>query len=843
MYTFIMSNDPTYSSSQFNYTSPLASPTGQTIVGGGGTGRSSSGGSSSSSSSYFDIRKGTTTGTEASEQIASELKSTTSSSGKISPSGSGYGSSNLGSGQIAPSENLYSSQIQPNQVSPAGSVLNRASVIGTTISPPRQTYSKSLFQQAGREFFQGDIITSFRTLGSPLNSNQQTGNVKFNYGTNYGTIQRGGFEVKGSGMKTTTTGFQLLTEEAIAFPERYLPSEYRFQVDIEKVSGEIALPIQEKINTGQLSLEEGQKQFEKQFNEAVKKIDTGKYSSSDIFRSKVESAQQTSKTGEILGQSAGIGILSLTPTGQAIIGSSFVKQGTPKITKGLSGSDLTFKERGVLVGTGAFESGLGIAGGGFAVKGAERAADRLLVKELTEKQGASIGKRVYASDNLDVFKTTSFKNFGKEASIKTELVTPIYKSTKPSVVSLTESGQPMVLEKGEDIFSITGGKGVTKTKIFSVEKGAFIETKSNFGFQSFPLQKGSAENVFGRTRILSREGEEGFIGNIIVTPKGTNAFKINKVGGSSRIVENDFGKFAITKGGEVEKGLTFSKNLKGVKGIKIKKSYPLKKVKVQEKGIIKLSGISEESGIKILQPSKIKKTPLSATFQKQSLITPVGIAPRIEKSLIKQTPKIKAPTITALTKGGTKLMTSSKTKSLTPILPKEKLTYTSKSSSLSAPAISPVLLTNQKSRTNLRSLSRTIPSIKTSLATNQKNLQKAKVIPAVKQRQNQKQVIKTPSPLIPFKNKLNPRISTPRNIPFKVPVFKINLPSTKAGSSLFKSTRKSKAPSRTPSLLAIGRRIKSTTKGIGESSGLTIRPILINKRKKKKRMKGGKKKR
>lgn len=96
--------------------------------------------------------------------------------------------------------------------------------------------------------------------------------------------------------------------------------------------------------------------------------------------------------------------------------------------------------------------------------------------------------------------------------------------------------------------------------------------------------------------------------------------------------------------------------------------------------------------------------------------------------------------------------------------------------------------------------------------------------------------IKSPpsTPLIPT-SKLPPTRRPPITPP------RIYFNPKKIKSPLKKTKRKTKAPPRRPSLFAIGTGLKSTRKGLVESSGLTIRPILVTKRRKK--VNGKKKKR
>lgn len=79
----------------------------------------------------------------------------------------------------------------------------------------------------------------------------------------------------------------------------------------------------------------------------------------------------------------------------------------------------------------------------------------------------------------------------------------------------------------------------------------------------------------------------------------------------------------------------------------------------------------------------------------------------------------------------------------------------------------------------------------------------------------------------------------PRFPPFRgPPIFNLGRGRTKTKRTT--SKKKYKAPRRTPSLFAIGTGLKSSGKGLVEGSGLTVRPIIVKKKKRK--MKGGRKK-
>ena len=707
--------------------------------------------------------------------------------------------------------------IQPSRIDVAKPSWERSFDIGTGETKPKPKFIPTV-KQAGRDLFVGgSLIDAFGTMGSLFDSKQKKGDVPFTYGKSYGTIQTG-TAIKGTGALTTTTEFQLLREEGLD-AEKFLPASFRYQRDVDQISKDVSAPIQKDIDLGRIDLDTGMKRFDAEFGRRTANIDTKKYQSSDIFTSKVIAAEKPAFSGSGTAQIVGIGAASLTPVGAAMVGTSFVGSGQQKIGKGFLGEDLSFKQRSVLVGTGGFEAGLGFTGGGLAFKGAERSADRLLIKEITAKEGTITGREIFKSKDLNVFATRSTRNLGGEASMTTDLITPVYRSARKPTIKRSEFGQEIILDEGGEIFSITGGRGRTTSKIFSIEKGKFIESESTFGFQSPNLQRGEAKSFLGGLRT-STKGTEGFMGDVIVTQKGKDIFKVAKVGGTSKQFKKDFGTFTGVKGGAVKSNL-YPRVKKG--GFIFERTAPLQNVKVQERGLILNLESTEATGVKVFQPSGAKKTPLSKTFQQTTQqVTPVGLAPQIESQLIKPATSLKTPTTTTST-GGLRL-----TQTTTP---------KSKSNLLTAQAPASQLLARQQDKSSLKFAG----GLGTSLATTPVSRQRIKTTPALRQSLKQTSTLKQPTPLIPSFKKITPRTRTPSARPrFRLPAFKLGLPSSKYSSSLFKRTsRRGKPPKRTPSLFAIGRNIKAPTVARGESSALTIRPILTKRKKKK--VKGGKK--
>ena len=734
--------------------------------------------------------------------------------------------------------------------------------------PSAPKYNVDLFRKAGREFFyveQGkNPLDAFGTLASPLQKYfpEKKGDTKVTLGSTFGSTQNmgltseGSSTILGSGSPVTMTKTQWLDYKTMTkTPEAFVPSNVRYFKTTENIAKDLQTDIQGKIDTGKLSLEQGQAEYSKQYESKIFKIDMKQFESSDIFREKKIKLNQpsfdVSKTGEFAGL--------FTPFGAV----GYASGGIPLWGKASLGSDLTKTERAKLFGKGSLHIGLGLGMGAFRVKASERASDRLLVKDLLAKEGKIKGTGAILSPRSTLFNTSSFKNIGGEAGIKTGLFSPTFRTTIPATTKF-EKGK-LIKKPAKDIFSVTGGRGVTKYKIWSTEKGKFIEGLNSYTFSSpnilrsktspwsaWKTPQTSWNKVFSKMQDkkklkLKKEDTFGFAGDVTILPKGSKSFSIEGFGGSSRSFTKGKEKFMEVKGGE-QTGLVFKR--KKIGGFIFEKE-PAVRYKVLEKGEIKMldftgkKGFPKSSGkLKVIKQEKNPLLETSPKFkdiykpttpstklkplqkQKQTQVSfpmPVGIAPQVEKQIFKQTPMMK-PDLRVAKIGAGSLIT----KPLFAI--KEKQTQSQ--------VQSPML--KLKSKTKMAVGTKTKTSFASILG--KKTAQKLKV--ATKQKTKLKQKAKTkfmgtPIPPVNLKGRITPR-SPPMRFGFRF----MKMPSFKSGFS--KTTRRTsfgfKPPIRSPSLVAIGRGIKSSSKGFVESSGITIRPILVKKKKRIKRIKPIKKK-
>jgi len=901
---------------------------------------SSSGGSSSSSNIFnpkgtYNVSTRTYTdpsGNKMSMNLSNALKSGATivssggrSKGNVGGGGSGgsrYDSStktytdksgNKYSMASPPIETQPSPKPSPKTISPAPPLPEQAVSIGTYAQKPPQRYDVEVFKQAGRETFfaprygegKYGVISGAGTLISPLFKPPRTGDVKFTE-PGYGTIQDNSVSIPGTGAGKTTTSFDRTRTEALSDLKALIPLEARYFKETENISEELGSKYQGEVDSGKMSVDEATEKYEAEYEKEVGKIDMKQFQGSERLRKSVSFGESPTFNPKRTSELVGIGALSLTPTGQAMIGTSFVAGGIPKIGKGSLGSDLTTGERAKLIGLGGAEVSLGLVGGGLGIRSAERQADKLLIQEIISEEGTISGKELLRADTGSLFKTTSTKSLGTEAKITTELTTPVFKTIRQPIIERTEFGQEVIIEPGGDLYSITGGRGITKSKIWSIEKGKFIEGESTFSFQAPNIKTSpTVREVFGKDRI-TKEGFEGGGGNLFLTKEtsktftttpgkpsvefnirgmrenfksalGTKStpevrniiketskvspetFKIGEFGGSFKRYNTEFGNIVGVKGGDITSSVYPRKRM----GQFIFEKQPLTKVKVKERGFINLLESPGESGVQFLSPTKIKKTPLSKTFEqtqttKQTFkpttkftspkVTPGGISPKVEPKII-QTPKIFSPS-TIYPSASIGLINDIPVNmgniGSSNIGKLRGGTINANQVGESTLDLSNIRLSSTQGlsfRSNEKQRDKILLRAPSKLTSSSRTQQSEKVVQSLKSKQAQGIKMKSTSLILP------PSIKPPSPTPIVpkpgfgfTPSFR--LPSIKKSKILSKRKGRSKirrSIKRSPSLFAIGRGIKSTKKGFIESSGITIRPILKKSKKKKKKVKGGKK--
>ena len=367
-------------------------------------------------------------------------------------------------------------------------------------------------------------------------------------------------------------------------------------------------------------------------------------------------------------------------------------------------------------------------------------------------------------------------------------------------------------------------KGVGSARNFfqrgtELSKG-FVESKKTFKLK--PSENVAEVYPFGRKRVLSE----------LVT-------KMDVVEDSNLI--------------RISKGETVFKDISLPNAKAYGKTPSLKQTLIEIKEpIIK----SKSSNVKFIQPADIKKTSLDSTFSQPQINKQVQqtkllpkILPqtygmnkiaRVQGGQISTTNKVSKYYGTGLyerTEGGLFPQTTMKVNLQPTKNVNSQITGLGISSELKT-QVGTKNMFNLKELLKLDSSLKNKQVIKNVSVTKNKQAMKLSAVLKTKQALKTKQIIK-PKPA--FKNPPPPTIfrTPPTNRSFRP----IGLPFLRLGGKplfgLLKK-RKRKPISRSPSLFAIGRGIKSTSTGSFESSGLTIRPIITPRKKKK--LKGGRKK-
>jgi len=266
--------------------------------------------------------------------------------------------------------------VRPSVIDVAPSPTQQAFDIGTGVPKSAPKFNVELVKKAGRQFFfvEDTPIQAVGTLFSPLQKffPGKKGDVEFQ-SPKFGTRSDQPLPF-GAGGGETTTSFNIARQEALADPSLLLPPEVQFGKVSSRIQKELVADIQPKVTSGEITVEQAEKEFETQFGTEFEKrkpdVEKG-----IKFRGRVTRLEEPSFDVKSSAEFLAIGAGSITPVGSAIIGASFVAEGLPKVT----GGD-TLTERGL----GLVEVGFGLGVRGLAFKGAERIATRSARKEAEE---------------------------------------------------------------------------------------------------------------------------------------------------------------------------------------------------------------------------------------------------------------------------------------------------------------------------------------------------------------------------------------------------------------------------------------------------------------------------
>ncbi len=331
--------------------------------------------------------------------------------------------------------------------------------------------------------------------------------------------------------------------------------------DFQKQIDVIGKDIQKKIDAGDVSFAEGEKQFETKlqdiqtqadikFGEKFESIVTPKLEMLETEFGKLEKKQRrTAITTSILKKSpliAGTLVAStLFPpaavASASIIGgigglaklgkdTSFVETQI-RLRKGSEGNILGFdivEEKLTPAGTKQLAmSGLLLAGGGFGLfRSGSAAVDRGTLQELQKQKSVILGKEVAKTEKGLVTDIISGKGF--KLNVKTGEVIPV--GTTQQVTKL----RVVLTKTGEKTFTIPSARGETITRFFSERKGKFVTIRE----QITALGRGqTSQNIFAvseKGNIISRtqlKGLQSSVGKgILIRGDRLETFKFLGIG-------------------------------------------------------------------------------------------------------------------------------------------------------------------------------------------------------------------------------------------------------------------------------------------------------------------------
>ena len=433
----------------------------------------------------------------------------------------------------------------PLTISAAPALSEQAISIGTGVREPAPRFGLETIRQAGRELFGSepgtapDPFGAFGTLVAPLQTFFPGGKGDVTITTpQFGTIS----DEQPTGFKTQTA-FELKREQALLDPTLLITPTQRSQDISKEISGKISPGFQEKIDTGQLTIEQAESQFGKEFEKQFESR-KGEFEKPAQFQQQLEGLQAPAFDVRKAGEFAGIAALSLTPGGQAVLGGAFVASGLPKITGGE-----TLFERGL----GVAEVGLGLFGGGLAVKTIERQADVLLLQELQSQKGLITGREVLKSERGilfeeapeiggvigreiaesaegSIFKIKSIRSLGEAGKLETELVSPVFRT-------------------GDKTFRLTGGGGKSTLDFFSITKGKQVQVVEDFGFGGRGTISSQAPKIISKDLTFTLEDFSAGFGKGFIKKRGGETFEEFAFGGISKDLDTVLGKVTQVKSG------------------------------------------------------------------------------------------------------------------------------------------------------------------------------------------------------------------------------------------------------------------------------------------------------
>jgi len=781
---------------------------------GGGGGGSSGGGSSASS--YLSASK---YGSPEYKKNISEAESTKLPSGKIQPSISATdfratALKNIGQPSTPPLTRLERIRNVPGRVKTTikeGVGYGNYGLIGSELGTAFGLWDKSHGKPKAEE--------KIPTLPYQEKGTIDTSSWKGDKGKTYGDVQMEAIAVTGGS-----------------------PSNWYEK----KIVGDITTDLQSQIDAGKITVEEAETQFTEQLEKKTSSPDYQMYQASRGVAAEDLSIKPFKLT-TVTQPATAIGLFAASPVvGGAIFGAGLISSGVPDLGKGTLGKDLTFSERGKLLGTGTLKTGLGLNLFGTSLgsigKGAvdvEREA--FGIDKLSKDAKFNWGLRTKLN-KITIDKFTAESKTGSTSKLFDVKVTSRQVGKKVvSTIEGTETSKFFSFATGKGTSTVTSFRGVASgKKLFEPTKEGWI---SYFG-------GGKTQQI---SQVSFRDLEKNFLTGKISKPKYT-------LGLDSKQAES-FQFIGVGKEDTKRKLFGFISGDKPTMTIDYVEGQGLKltgvDLPVTDVGLLKISDLTVKKAGSSSFGSVATSGRKSSTGFLSSLTTtapPIVIPPtKIIKSMItKPLTTSTSPATTVIGRGGSayaglgmyeRTGGGLEVGGLGNIKLDLNLKDLTKQSSLNK------LFQFQPLKQDTSTKTITIPNTKTILRSQTKGRQK--VIPITAQTQPTAQRSKTITSL----GFVTPKIKIPHGMGrggftpgFGVAILKFNLYGSKSKPRR-KKGRGYKPPFRIPSLAAIGLDIRSKKKGIVESSGFTIRPILTGKTKRKKtkkrvtkrKAKGGKK--
>lgn len=413
---------------------------------------------------------------------------TTSSSGGITRTGGTSGGGGSGTGAST------STSVEEGQV---------LETVEVTETPDTQTVQPSRLEPY--ETYVGDYIGDKPSFGERVSGSVAgfLGRKRYDEPTLFSDINvdisdRPATKLPYQTRGTITTGVPDLTIGEFAMGEKIATRGYDpvpfvvedigkgLKVEAEKGLQKDFDVIQSKIDSGKLTLEEGEDLLAQRTGAAEEKLNIK-------FEKDVSTALASRALGGSVRTELDIGTeLGLVTKTGAIVGGMAVAPVATGTALAASGGFDFIKGSGLAVGgtgtktrvMGGIQAGLGLTSVAIGTRGAfgaiEKQVDLITIKNIQKQQEKLLGYERIRTSEGSVYEIGTLKEtpLGK---ITTKQRIPVFKTDIPGITGTTESGIKQVLQVGTPRASVTGGKGIATLDYFSVRTGGMVTNQIKFG--------------------------------------------------------------------------------------------------------------------------------------------------------------------------------------------------------------------------------------------------------------------------------------------------------------------------------------------------------------------------